>query len=95
MLVRTELGLPLTSAPAWTRCQSAGFVDVETLDRNVWFNEFCRNLVQRIRGPEYAIYVEVLGEDGARDGIAAAGEGVVITSQGQLRPAHLRGRKAV
>ena len=29
---------------------AAGFVDVETLDRNAWFNEFCMDLIQRIRG---------------------------------------------
>jgi len=76
-----------------TRCAEAGFVDVATLDRNAWYHEFCRDMVQQLRGALYATYVEVLGEDGARDALAEWEREVVVTSQGQLRPGHLRGRK--
>ncbi len=33
---------------------AAAFVDVETLDRNAWYIEVCRDLLHRIRGPHYA-----------------------------------------
>jgi SAM-dependent methyltransferase len=72
---------------------TAGFVDVEILDRNIWFSEFCRDWVQRIQGPLRTAYIETLGEQGLQDGIAASEELVTITSQGQLRPGHIRGRK--
>ena len=72
---------------------AAGFVDVATVDRNTWFNEFCRDLIQRFQGPLRTAYIETLGEQGLQDGIAASEELVVITSQGQLRPGHIRGRK--
>jgi phosphoethanolamine N-methyltransferase len=91
---KLDLGLamkPLDTDRA--RIVAAGFVDVEILDRNVWFQEYCKNLLQRYLGPQYATYVEVLGEKDAQDGIAASEERITITSQGQLRPGHIRGRK--
>ena len=72
---------------------AAGFVDVESLDRNAWYTEVCRDSVGRIRGPQYATYVEVLGEDGARNELEIVEKELVVTLQGQLRPGHLRGRK--
>jgi phosphoethanolamine N-methyltransferase len=72
---------------------AAGFVDVESLDRNAWYTEVCRDSVGRIRGPQYATYVEVLGEDGARNELEIVENELVVTLQGQLRPGHLRGRK--
>ncbi len=74
---------------------AAGFVDVESLDRNAWYTEVCREAVDRIRGPQYATYVEVLGEDGARNELETVEKELVVTLQGQLRPGHLRGRKPV
>jgi ubiquinone/menaquinone biosynthesis C-methylase UbiE len=75
------------------RCQSAGFTEVKTIDRNKWYNEFCRNLLEEMRGPRYESYVEALGEDGAKIGIKSAEVSVTLTSQGQIRPGHLRGYK--
>lgn len=74
---------------------AGGFVDVDTLDRNAWYAEVCRDSLHRIRGPQYAAYVEVLGEDGARNELEIVEKELLVTSQGQLRPGHLRGRKPV
>jgi hypothetical protein len=39
-----------------------GFVDHMTLDRNIWFAEFSRTLVERLSGLDYAKMVAVLGQ---------------------------------
>ena len=75
------------------RLKAAGFVDVEVLDRTAWFIKDTRRLLERLRGPQYAHYVEVLGEKDAQDGIVFAEERMTLAMQGQLRPGHLRGRK--
>ena len=75
------------------RLEAAGFVDVEVLDRTAWFIEDTRRLVERLQGPQYARYVEALGEKDAQDGIVFAEERMTLGIQGQLRPYHLRGRK--
>ena len=72
---------------------AAGFVDVDTLDRNAWYAEECRDSLHRIRGPKYSAYVEVLGEDGARNELEIVEKELAVTLQGQLRPGHIRGRK--
>ena len=76
------------------RLEAAGFVDVEILDRTAWFVEYSEELVQHLRGPQYAAYAEALGEKDAKDGLVFAQERVTLSSQGQLRPGHLRGRKS-
>lgn len=91
---RLELGLAMK--PIETdrkRLEDAGFVDVEISDRTEWFIEDTRQLIERLRGPQFARYVEVLGETDAQDGIAFAEERMNLAMQGQLRPGHLRGRK--
>ena len=75
------------------RFVAAGLVDVQILDRNSWFNNICKNAAHKMRGSHYAKYVEVLGENSAQDGIRSWDELETITSQGQLRPGHIRGRK--
>jgi len=75
------------------RFVAAGLVDVQILDRNSWFNNFCKSAAQKMRGSHYTKYVEILGENSAQDGIRSWDELETITSQGQLRPGHIRGRK--
>ena len=92
---RVDIGLAMK--PIETdrkRLEAAGFVDVKVLDRNAWFIEDSRRLVERLRGSQYAAYVEALGEKDAQDGIKFAEERVTLASQGQLQPGHLRGRKS-
>ncbi len=93
-----KVGLDFAMNPIETNKEElveAGFVDVETLDRNAWYAEVCRNSVERIRGQQYAAYVEVLGEHGARNELEIVEKELVVTLQGQLRPGHLRGRKPI
>ena len=74
---------------------SGGFVDTEILDRNAWFAEFSRELVDHMRGPGYDTLVETVGKDKAEKLITKAEERAITSAQGQLRPGHLRGHKPV
>ena len=91
-----RLGLGLALKPIATdrkRFEAAGFCDIAVLDRTEWFVENTRLLVERLRGPYFVRYAEVLGEKDAQDGIVFAQERLNLAMQGQLRPGHLRGRK--
>ena len=72
---------------------SAGFVDTEIIDRNAWFTEFSRELVDQLSGPGYDTLVMAVGKDTADHLVSKARERVIISDQGQLRPGHLRGHK--
>jgi len=72
---------------------SAGFVDTEIIDRNAWFTEFSRELVDQLSGPGYDTLVMAVGKDTGDYLVAKARERVIISAQGQLRPGHLRGHK--
>ena len=72
---------------------SAGFVDTEIIDRNAWFTEFSRELVDQLSGPGYDTLAMAVGKDTADHLVSKARERVIISAQGQLRPGHLRGHK--
>ncbi len=74
---------------------SVGFVDTAILDRNAWFAEFSRELVDHMRGPGHDALVEAVGKDTAERLATKAETRAIISAQGQLRPGHLRGRKPV
>ena len=74
---------------------SAGFVDTEIIDRNAWFTDFSRELLDQLSGPGYDTLVEVIGKHTADNLVSKARERVIISAQGQLRPGHLRGHKPV
>ncbi len=73
--------------------ESAGFVDTAILERNAWFAECSRELVDHMRGLGYDTLVETVGKDTAENLISRAGMRAVISAQGQLRPGHFRGHK--
>ncbi len=72
---------------------SVGFVDTATLDRNAWFADFSRELLDQLSGPGYDTLVEAVGKDTAERLVSKARERATISAQGQLRPGHLRGHK--
>jgi phosphoethanolamine N-methyltransferase len=72
-----------------------GFSDTAILDRNKWFADFSRNLVEQMGGPGYSYMVATLGQEDADNWLARAKARAVISEQGQLRPGHIRGRKPV
>lgn len=74
--------------------EAAGFSDIETVDRNAWFRSYARDEHERLKGPLYETYVEKFGEDQARKSVENARIRSLLADQGQLRPGHVRGRKA-
>jgi len=74
--------------------ENAGFSDVETVDRNDWFRRYARDEYERLKGPLFATYVEKFGEKQAQKSVENARIRSLLADQGQLRPGHLRGRKA-
>ncbi|MFT5484236.1 MAG: ubiquinone/menaquinone biosynthesis C-methylase UbiE [Halieaceae bacterium] len=70
-----------------------GFSDTALLDRNKWFADFSRKLVDQMGGPGYSYMVATLGQEDADDWLARAKARAVVSKQGQLRPGHIRGRK--
>jgi phosphoethanolamine N-methyltransferase len=91
-----SVGLSLAMTPIGndkTFLEETGFVDCAALDRNEWFAGYSRMTVDRLRGPDHEEMVASLGKEGAEEWLSRAEMRVVISSQGQLRPGHLRGRK--
>jgi len=73
----------------------SGFSDTAILDRNEWFTDFSRKLVDQMCGPGYSQMVATMGQEAADDLLARAKARVIVSAQGQLRPGHIRGRKPV
>ena len=72
-----------------------GFSDTAILDRNNWFADFSKRLVEYMRGEGYDNMVEILGQVDADDVLSRARARALISAQGQLRPGHIRGRKPI
>jgi len=72
-----------------------GFSDTAILDRNEWFAEFSRKLINQMGGPGYSNMVATPGQDDADDWLARADARAVISEQGQLRTGHIRGHKPI
>lgn len=73
--------------------KDTGFIECNTLDRNAWFTDFSRKLVDRLGGPDHEMMVSALGKAVATEVLIRAKIRAVISAQGQLRPGHMRGRK--
>jgi len=71
----------------------AGFVDIETEDRNAWFRDYARDEYDRLRGPLFATFAERFGEEDARRSVENARVRALLAEQGQLRPGHIRATK--
>lgn len=84
-----------TLADAADLAARAGFVGIETVDRNEWFQGYAQSEYERITGPLWQEYVERFGEEGARACAENSRIRALLAKQGQLRPGHLRARKAL
>jgi len=82
----------LHSAAAALR--DAGFAEIRTEDRNHWFRDYARDEYERLRGPLFDTYVARFGEAQARSSVENARIRALLAEQGQLRPGHIRARRA-
>ncbi|MEL7543381.1 MAG: methyltransferase domain-containing protein [Pseudomonadota bacterium] len=84
--------VPIAETAAQLR--DIGFVDVEEVDRSAWFVEQTRSEVESLDGGLEAKLAETIGVEQAASFAARTRLRHVVTQQGQLRPGHLRARKA-
>lgn len=75
--------------------RTAGFVDVETRDRNDWYRARARQERDKLAGVLYEDLKLKVGAQFLDHEIDVWEKAIVVLDQGDLRPTHLRGRKAV
>ena len=73
--------------------QTAGFVDVEVVDRNEWYRHRAREERENLAGPLYAELVNVCGVEFVDHEIDVWDKMIVVLDRGELRPTHLRAQK--
>ena len=84
---------PATAAEMAAVLAKAGFLEIETRDRNSWYATLCTHEMEQVEGPLKQQLIDAVGEEiytswlGVRRGLAQA------VSGGGLRPTHLRGVK--
>ena len=73
--------------------EQAGFVDVETKDRNPWYRDVARAELERLKGPLYQKAANAVGGDYVRKNIATWEAMQKVLDSGEHRPTHLRAVK--
>lgn len=73
----------------------AGFVDIETTDRNAWYRQQARSELERMKGELYSELGDEVGREFIDHEIEVWEKMILALDEGQLRPTHLRGRKPV
>ena len=90
------LDFGLASAETYLNAmQSAGFVEVETNDRNAWYRQRAREEREALGGEHFAALATSVGEAFLNHQIDVWDKMIVALDQGQLRPTHLRGQKPI
>ncbi len=88
------LDFGLASANAYrVALESAGFVDIDIVDRNAWYREEARREREQLRGALYEGLKNQVGIEFLEHQIEVWNTMIVALDQGQLRPTHLRSRK--
>jgi len=73
--------------------QSAGFIDIEIVDRNAWYRQQARLEREQMDGILYDGLASKVGTEFLEHEIKVWDKMIIAIDQGQLRPTHLRGRK--
>ena len=71
-----------------------GLIEIETLDRNDWYGHMVREEVAQISGPKRAQMAALFGEAEAKAWIERVSKKAAAVAAGDLRPGHVRARKA-
>jgi phosphoethanolamine N-methyltransferase len=82
----------IEKAADWLR--ATGYTDIEFEDRNAWYRSFARDEYERLRGPLHSTYAARFGAKYAATAVENARLRSLLADQGQLRPGHVRGKKA-
>ena len=93
-LVAEGLDFGLASAKTYRNAlQSAGFTDIEIVDRNDWYRNQARQEREQMGGVLYEGLASKVGTEFLEHEIDVWDKMIIAIDQGQLRPTHLRGRK--
>jgi len=86
----------LATAPEMEQAlTNAGFSDVSSRDRNLWFADLCRQELKAFEGPMYDELIDKVGADIVEPWIELRKAVAAATIAGGLRPTHLRGIKRI
>ncbi len=93
-LVAEGLDFGLASAKTYLEVlESAGFSDIEIVDRNDWYRQQARQEREQMGGILYDGLASKVGTEFLEHEIGVWDKMIIAIDQGQLRPTHLRGRK--
>ena len=93
-LVVEGLDFGLASAKTYLEAlESAGFTDIEIVDRNDWYRQQARQEREQMGGILYDGLASKVGTEFLEHEIEVWDKMIIAIDQGQLRPSHLRGRK--
>lgn len=93
-LVTEGLDFGLASAKTYLEAlESAGFTDIDIVDRNEWYRQQARQEREQMGGVLYDGLASKVGTDFLEHEIEVWDKMIIAIDQGQLRPTHLRGRK--
>ena len=67
----------------------AGFMDIRTVNRNVWYREVARDELERLKGPLYGPVAEAVGADYVDKNIKTWSAMQVVLDSGEHCPTHL------
>ena len=93
-LIAEGLDFGLASANTYLDAlESAGFTDIEIVDRNDWYRQQAREEREQMGGVLYDGLASKVGTEFLEHEIDVWDKMIIAIDQGQLRPTHLRGRK--
>jgi 2-polyprenyl-3-methyl-5-hydroxy-6-metoxy-1,4-benzoquinol methylase len=93
-LVAEGLDFGLATAEVYQQAlATAGFTDLDIVDRNGWYRQHAHHERDRLEGVLYEGLVAATGTQFVDHEIEVWEKMIVALEQGQLRPTHLRGRK--
>ena len=71
----------------------AGFIDIKTVSRNLWYREQARSELARLRGAEGASAALIVGQDFVEKNIAIWSRMIPVLDSGEHCPTHLAAQK--
>ena len=93
-IIAEGLDFGLASAKTYRLAlETAGFVDIEIVDRNEWYRQEARRERDQLRGALYDGLTKQVGREFLEHEIDVWDKMIVALDRGELRPTHLRCRK--
>lgn len=93
-LAAEGLSFGMASAARYRRAMAkAGFAEIRTVNRNVWYREVARGELQRLKGPQFAPVAGVVGRDYVEKNIRTWTAMQTVLDSGEHCPTHVFGTR--